>query len=167
MSWVSPTGFVDSGNVWTDEPLAYDENTATFAYASALKSGWTDYLELTIATLDCNKIQIWVDHSITNINAIEIDVYYSGAWHNIFSGAPTWGAWQEHLVGSTQSITAMRVRFYSTKASANGCLVMEADFWEVVIPTKTTQYLAGLDCPEFPHEMDLQADKLPCPPPYG
>lgn len=31
---------------------------------------------------------------------------------------------------------------------------------------KPTQYLAGNDCPEFPHEMDLDSDKLPCPPPY-
>lgn len=29
-------------------------------------------------------------------------------------------------------------------------------------PEKVTQYLAGLDCPEFPHEMDLLSDKLPC-----
>lgn len=33
-------------------------------------------------------------------------------------------------------------------------------------PEKVTQYLPGHDCPEFPHEMDLMADKLPCPPPY-
>jgi len=33
-------------------------------------------------------------------------------------------------------------------------------------PAKVTQYLAGLDLPVFPHEMDLQSDKLPCPPPY-
>ena len=30
----------------------------------------------------------------------------------------------------------------------------------------TTQYLAGNDCPPFPYPMDLQSDKLPCPPPY-
>jgi len=31
---------------------------------------------------------------------------------------------------------------------------------------KATQYLAGHDLPEFPYEMDLQSNKLPCPPPY-
>lgn len=33
-------------------------------------------------------------------------------------------------------------------------------------PAVVTQYLPGHDYPEFPHEMDLISDKLPCPPPY-
>jgi hypothetical protein len=33
-------------------------------------------------------------------------------------------------------------------------------------PSPVTQYLAGLNLPEFPHEKDLMANKLPCPPPY-
>lgn len=136
MGWVSPTGFVDSGGVWTDETLAYDENTGTYVYASALKSAWTDYLELTHAALDCDKIHVWVDHAIANINSIEIDVYYDSAWNNIFSGAPSsWGAWVEYAIGSTQSVTAMRVRFYSTKASTDGCQIMEADFNEIAGPS--------------------------------
>lgn len=130
--WVSPTGFVDGGSVWTSETLAYDEGTGTYAYADALKSDWTDYLELTHAALDCDKVQLWVDHDIANINQIQVDVYYSSAWHNIFSDAPSWGAWQEHTIGSTQSVTALRVRFFSTKASTGGCRVHEADFNEVV-----------------------------------
>lgn len=31
---------------------------------------------------------------------------------------------------------------------------------------KVTQYLAGLDCPSFPHDKDLIADKLPCALPW-
>ena len=31
---------------------------------------------------------------------------------------------------------------------------------------KTTQYLNGNDCPVFPHTMDVDSGKLPCPPPY-
>lgn len=37
---------------------------------------------------------------------------------------------------------------------------------EEAAPEKVTQYLPGNDLPVFPHEMDLIADKLPCPPPY-
>ncbi len=33
-------------------------------------------------------------------------------------------------------------------------------------PEKVTQYLNGNDCPTFPHGMDLDSGKLPCPPPY-
>jgi len=131
IGWVSPTGFIDSGNVWTDEILAYDRNASTYAYASALKLAWTDNLELTCSALDCDKVRLWVDRASTNINAMEVDVYYATGWHNIFSGAPTWGGWQEHTIGSTQSVTAMRVRFYATKATTDGCQVMEADFHEV------------------------------------
>lgn len=134
MSWLSPTGFVDGGDVWTSELLAYDENTGTYAYASALKSAWTNYLELTHSALNCDKVQMWVSILIININAIDIDVYYGGAWHNIYSGAITADQFVEYPIGSTQSVTAMRIRFYSTKASTNGCRVHEADFNEVELP---------------------------------
>ena len=134
MAWSSPTGFADGGGVWTSEALAYDENTGTYAYASALKSAWTDYLELTHDVLDCDKVQVWVGVLIANISAIEVDVYYGGAWHNIYSGVITTGQFVEYPIGSIQSITALKIRFYSTKASADGCQVMEADFWEVEEP---------------------------------
>ena len=140
MSWVNPTGFVDSGSVWTSETLAYDENTGTYAYASALKSAWTNYLELTHAILSCNKVQMWVSISGANISAIEVDIYYGGDWQNIYSGTITTDAFVEYAIGSTQSVTAMRVRFYSTKAITDGCMVHEADFWEV---TGVTEWLVG------------------------
>jgi len=131
VSWVSPTGFVDGGGVWTDEVNAYDEDTVTWAFALSQKDAWNDYLELTHAALDCDKIQIWADRSSVVIKSIEIDVYYSGAWNNIFSDTPDWGQWQEHLIGSMQSVTAMRVRFYAT-AGGRAARVMEADFNEVM-----------------------------------
>ena len=130
MSWLSPTGFVDSGSVWTSEALAYDENTDTYAYASAIRNGWTDYLQLTHAALDCDKVQVWVSKLIANINAIEVDVYYGGVWHNIYSGAIIEGSFVEYPIGSTQSVTAMQIRFSSTKASTGGCRIHEADFNE-------------------------------------
>lgn len=45
------------------------------------------------------------------------------------------------------------------------------DYYETILTytpgaAKVTQYLNGNDCPVFPHEMDLQSEKLPCPPPY-
>ena len=131
MSWINPTGFVDSGGVWTSETLAYDEDTVTYAYASALKGAWTNYLELTHDALDCDKVQVWVSILIANINAMEVDVCYSADWHNIYSGAIIADQFVEYPIGSTQSVTAMRIRFNSTKASTGGCRVHEADFNEV------------------------------------
>jgi len=130
--WVSPTGFVDSGSVWSSETLAYDEDTGSYAYADALKGGWTDYFELTHDALNCDRVQLWVQQGIANVNSIEVGIYYSSSWNNIHSGAPvSWGAWNTYLIGSTQSVTAMRIRFYSTKAGTGVCQVMEADFEEV------------------------------------
>jgi len=132
MAWLSPTGFVDSGSVWTGEAFAYDEDTETFAYASAPKGAWTNYLELTHSAIDCNKVQIWVSILIVNINAIEVDVYYNDAWQNIYSGSIITDQFVEYPIGSTQFVTSLRIRFYSTKASTGGCRVHEADFWEGV-----------------------------------
>ena len=129
MGWISPTGFVDSGDVWTGETLAYDENTATFAYIS-LPSGWGDYLELTTAEVTCDKVQLWVGIVNTQVTTIEVDVFYNSGWDNIYSGAIVIGSFQEYPIGSQQSVTAMRVRFYATKA-ARQAEIYEADFNEV------------------------------------
>ena len=165
MSWVSPTGFVDGGGTWNTEPLAYDENPVTYAYEVIPAAGWGNYLELTIAATDCDKVQIWSERSAANVDTIEVDVYYSSAWQNIYSGVLVIGSYQEYPIGSTQNVTAVRVR-YSTNKKNRQARICEADFNDVSAPTKTTQYLAGVDCPPFPYERDLQSDKLPCPLPF-
>lgn len=68
----------------------------------------------------------------------------------------------------------LQVLFISTGATggaASNRREVHIDYYEVELtyipaPLKTTQFLAGLDCPEFPHEMDLTGDKVPCAPPY-
>lgn len=136
MGWVSPTGFVDGGGVWTDEPLAYDDDTLTFAYVNC-PLGWSDYLELTLAEIICDKVQLWMGRVNTQVTDVEVDVYYSSAWHNIYSGAIVVGSFQEFAIGSEQSVTAMRIRFSASKANRQA-EVNEADFWEVsAIPTGT------------------------------
>lgn len=168
MGWVSPTSFSDPGGTWSNETLAYDGNTTTYAYTSVPKNVWSGYLELYIAVISCDKVRGWFTKALANINNFELDVQYDDTtWHNIYSGEPTYGAWVEFPIGSTQSIIGMRFRFYSTKAGGDAGRCHEAEFNEIIAPTKTTQYMSGLDCPQFPHEMDLQSDKLPCPPPYN
>ncbi|GAG42945.1 unnamed protein product, partial [marine sediment metagenome] len=59
MGWISPTGFVDPNNNWTDEPLAYDEDTGTHALGPSIGVGaWTSFLELTHSAISCNKVRI-------------------------------------------------------------------------------------------------------------
>lgn len=128
--WVSPTGSVDG--VWTDEPLAYDEDTGTYAYGAVPKNGWSGYIEFSIDAIDCDKVRAWVNEGIVNVSNWEVDVYYSGAWDTIFTGSePLYGQYVEFPIGSTESVTGMRLRAYSTKADSAGALVYEVDFNEV------------------------------------
>jgi|GEM_PF-2892204 len=129
MGWVSPTGFVDGGGTWASETLAYDEDTGTYAYEDIGAAGWGNYLELTHSAIDCDKVQIWSGRSTGNITDIEVDVYYDSAWHNIYSGPGTFDAWVEYPVGSTQSISALRARYYTDKKSRQA-RIHEADFNE-------------------------------------
>ena len=165
MSWVNPTGFVDGGGSWNTEPLAYDENTATYAYEDIPAVGWGNYLELTRAAVLCDKVQIWSSRSAANVDTIAVDVYYGAAWHNIYSGALIIGAYQEYAIDSTQTVTAMRIR-YSTNKKNRQARICEADFNDVSAPTQTTQYLSGNNCPPYPFANNILSDKFPCPQPY-
>jgi len=133
MGWLSPTGFNDPGTEWADEANAYDNDTGTKASSEIAIEAWSDYLELTHAALSCSKIQYWISSEGSNqITQCEIDVYYSEDWHNLYSGAPLEGEWKELAIGSTQSVTAVRFRFYNISIDDPWhAYVHEADFWEV------------------------------------
>ena len=127
MGWLSPTS--DIANGWTSSSLAWDDNTATFALHST-PAGWGPYLELHHAELQCTKVQGWWGIANTQVTDVEVDVYYSGVYNNIYSGAIVIGSFQEYEIGSEQAVTAMRVRFAASKA-AREAYVYEVDFWEV------------------------------------
>lgn len=108
-NWVSPTGHNDPSNSWSYESYAYDDNTDSKATAHVTG----DYLELTHSAIYCDKVRIYA----TSLSkgklydpTIDIDVYYSGAWHNIWSGYITKKTWVEKDIGSPQSVTAARVK---------------------------------------------------------
>ena len=134
--WVSPTGFVDGGSVWTGETNAYDEDTLTFAYVDC-PLGWCDYLELTIAEITCDKVRLWMGRVNTQVTDVEVDVYYNSAWDNIYSGPIVVGSFQEFPIGSEQLVTAMRIRFFASKASRQA-EIWEADFNEVSLAPDIT-----------------------------
>lgn len=104
MGWISPTS--DTANGWTDSGLAWDDDTLTAATHST-PAGWGPYLELHHAELQCTKVQGWWGIVNTQVTDIEIDVYYSGAYNNIYSGAIVTGSFQEYEIGSEQAVTAM------------------------------------------------------------
>ena len=48
---------------------------------------------------------------------MDVDVYYSGAWHNIHSGTVTKNTWVELSVGSTQTVDKARIKTNDSTAS--------------------------------------------------
>ena len=131
MTWVKPTGFVDSGGTWSSETSAYDNDTGTYAIETIDAVGWGNYLELTHSAIDCDKVQIWSSYQ-ANMDVVEVDVYYNSGWHSIYSGSITVGAFVEYAIGSTQSVTSVRIR-YSTTKKGRWCGVNEVDFNEISV----------------------------------
>jgi len=109
MAWVNPTSATDTAGTWTDDTLAYDGNTGTFAYSTVNDN--TDALELNIAAISCDKIQIYgcqYKKSEADVGVV-VDVYYSAGWHNVITATLTANTWTEGAIGSTQTVTAVRI----------------------------------------------------------
>ncbi len=109
--WISPTGYNDPSNVWSTEVNTYDENTSTYALTTS-KDAW---LEFTVdSPVVCDKVRIYVTNTWGifqgNPNS-ELEVYYDGEWHQIFSGQITRNTWVEISLASTQQVTAARIRW--------------------------------------------------------
>lgn len=110
-AWVSPTGHTDPDNAWSDEASAYDDDLNTYASTFSV----VYYLELSRAATSCSKVRLnalTADNVQGYINPdVDVDVYYNSAWHNIHSGTITKQTWAEIDIGSTQTVTGVRVKF--------------------------------------------------------
>ncbi len=128
MAWVSPTGYNDPDSKWGNEANAYDEDTDTFAYD--FPNGY--YLELTLGSaISCDKVRIFAERYTSSVSYdldADVDVYYSGAWHNIHSGTITKNTWVELPIGSTQVVDKARIKTNTATASRR---IKEFEFNEV------------------------------------
>ena len=128
MAWVSPTGHNDPDSKWFSEANAYDEDTETYAYD--LQNGY--YLELTLGSaISCDKVRIFAERYTSSVSYdldADVDVYYSGAWHNIHSGTITKNTWVELPIGSTQVVDKARIKTNDTTPSRR---IKEFEFNEV------------------------------------
>ncbi len=142
MDWLSPTGHNDPGNNWNDEAKAYDELTGTNAYTDPLGYySWSGGLELTVPAISCSKVRFNARYADPGITSINLDVYYEGAWHDVYDGAFAHHVWVEKSIPEgTKVVTKARVNFWCNVASYQASLY-EFDFWGVliVVPTVTTQ----------------------------
>ena len=128
MAWVSPTGYNDPDSKWGNETNAYDDDLETFAYD--FPNGY--YLELTLGSaISCDKVRIYCERYTSGVAYdldVDVDVYYSGSWHNIHSGTVTKNTWVELSVGSTQTVDKARIKTNDISASRR---IREFDFNEV------------------------------------
>ena len=115
-TWVSPTGFVDSGASWTDEALAYDGDTGTFAYNTVGSEVFGDYLEFTFNEQICNYFRAWGNSSHSLY--LDVDVW-DGSWHDAFEGNFATGRYLEKAFAQ-RNITSIRVRTWSDSAGTVG-----------------------------------------------
>ena len=144
-SWISPTGFNDPSSKWKNETEAYDNNTLTY---SELTDGvpaqsWSSFLELTHSSISCTKIRFWSYFDDLYNMDIDIDIYYSGAWHDLYEGTYAPQEWVEKSFGSIITITKMRFRFYNYREIAVYPDLNEADFYEMPPATVTTNNVSG------------------------
>ncbi len=146
MGWVSPTGYNDPNSKWSYETNAYDGNTSTYTQVNIPPGPiWSSFLELTINAINCNKIKYYLLRD-PDVDAVDVDVYYSGAWHDIYSGSFPDFVWVEKSLSETYSVTKMRFRFHSTYGGEMWLnLLYEAMFYQVIyVPTITTQAVTNI-----------------------
>ncbi|KKK96612.1 hypothetical protein LCGC14_2661040, partial [marine sediment metagenome] len=158
-----------TGN-WTDPDNMIDGDTGTDA--STASNGTTE-------RLDGNTCP---GTDLGTITKVEVRVYGYGdgddridLWQTLYEiTMPTTPGWSAYVdvtstINTWDEVVTQFVDIEFNKVGKGGtmrCAKVEIRVTYTPTGAKTTQYLAGNDCPVFPHEMDIQSDKLPCPPPY-
>jgi len=135
--WVSPDDYNDPSSKWKYETKAYDNDESTRAESNKLGPlqgwQWSGYLELTGPTINCDKIRFYAFYHVDYCNKIDVDVYYNGAWHNVYEGAFADNDWVEKNLGGTYSVEKARVRFwYKGFLTGTTADVYEFDFHQVI-----------------------------------
>ena len=141
--WQSPTGHNDPETQWTNPTNAYDNDEGTSAVDNIAATSWGDWLELTIAALNCNKVRFYATYSGLGIDEIDLEVYYSGAWHGVYQGSYASNEWVEKALGGIYSVTQARVKFHNAAAWAVDTYFFEFDFNQVIGAAVTEAFTAA------------------------
>jgi len=142
--WVSPTGFTDDDADWTNETNAYDGNTVTYTSGGGGSGEYRGYLVLTIGSISCDRIRFYGACEDGLMLDIDIDVFWSGSWHDIYNDTMTYpysqARWFEESLGGTYDVTQARIRCKAKPGGGAHMRLMEFEFQEITIgaPTVTT-----------------------------
>ncbi len=146
-AWVSPTNYQDPDSDWSNEPNAYDDNTATYA-ENLGNIGWNGFLVLTSTTtgIRCGRIRVNADYWI-HIDAVDIDVKINGVWTDVWQGTITNAGWDEKTF-PVGTVTAARFR-YNYNTGGYIYWLYEFDFYEeppvINPPTCETQDASSVE----------------------
>jgi len=141
--WVSPSGFEDPANMWTNEPNAYDENTATLTENSFPVAGWHEPIILTLsAPITSDKIRFYALYDgIIYQNQIRVEVFKDGDWVLVYEGVYTDKVWVEKSFVEG-SVSKARIHIYSEVfLGLCGRNLYEFDFWGEAPPSYGEDFL--------------------------
>lgn len=144
MGWVLPTNHSGTDTeYWSYPENAYDNDTDTIAYSIVGQGSWTGWMQLNRASILCSGVRFSAGEMSGPHSGltIDIDLYYDGAWKDLFQGTFTYDTFITKTIGSNKNVTAMRIRFYNNTGQNPAMpLVREAHFYEVIptAPSVTT-----------------------------
>lgn len=147
--WISPTGYSDPGNQWSDEPKAYDGLTSTYASNNFGGSGWGQFLYLTLSSSKyCDRVRMYSDFGYGIVDYIDVDVYKNGAWTNVWQGAILDCSWDVKTF-SPGTVTQARFRYHYA-AGGYFFWLYEFQFYEMppVVNPPTAETLAATSVEE-------------------
>lgn len=127
--WVHPVSSIDPDSKWSDEEKAYDSLLTTGAKVT---SGG-HYLEFYPSSpITCSKIRLYaasyaVADGLFYDPEMDIDVYYEGDWHNIFSGTVTKNTWVEKSF-TEKAVSKARVKWNYEVGFLDGLYIYEFEF---------------------------------------
>lgn len=151
-SWVTPDSASD-GSDWDYVSYAIDDSEATCADWSFIydigDDYWCDFLVFGKSSgLLCDAVRAkvaYLEDAIGQIDYCDVDIYYSGSWHDLYLGDPGFGSapfFYSFTISPNQTITQWRIRFHSHIQPVSTChvKVYEVDFGQAIsLPTVTTQ----------------------------
>jgi len=148
MSWVTPTGHIDSSGTWDNETQMYDDDENIYGQGSVPGANqWSEFVVFTHAAMTSDRMR--VNAAVTVSEQIDMDAHVDGGWVDVFEGAVVDHAWMEKTF-SQGSVDEIRIRLQ--KDGTGSIYVYEVDFYEVAA--------GGLSIPVAMHHYSHHIGKI-------
>ncbi len=118
VGWASPGGWTDPSGTWTQEELATDGNTVTYArsYHNINATQWSEFIDFTFDATQTNKIRFFA-RGLAEVDSVDVDVYRDGTWVNVYEGGFANQSWVD-LAFTAGMVSEARVRFHAANISS-------------------------------------------------